>query len=104
MIKFLSLWKIRRIESCIDFDRYVIPVQIQLPIEVLTQSMTQLQKLGRCESRMGVVYVRNDWGFFVLPPPSFGEISVSFYRGVPESEKQRLLEIIALTPGKLLRE
>lgn len=64
--------------SCLDYQSFVFQLTPQ-------SDVSRLCGLGRVErADLGVIYVRAEWGFLVLPPAGFPELRVSFYRQVGE--------------------
>lgn len=83
------------VESCLDYRSYVYSIDPDLSPARYEASRRQLMKLGRAdEERMGVVYVRGPWGFFVIPHQGYPKLRVSFYHDTPATEVNDILSSI----------
>ena len=79
------------VPSCLDYQSFVFRLNQQ-------SDVSRLCILGRVErADLGVIYVRAEWGFLVLPPPGFPELRVSFYRQVEEGRVQAWLDYVGTT-------
>ena len=84
------------VESCVDYQSYVYTIDPTLTPEQFTASRELLIKLGKADKeRMGVVYVRGPWGFFVIPHFGYPTLRVSFYHDTPAIEIDKMLSSIA---------
>ena len=80
------------IESCLDYTSYIYTIDPELSPAQYRTSRRQLITLGRAdEERMGVVYVRGPWGFFVIPQHGFPTLRVSFFHDTPSTEINDIL-------------
>jgi hypothetical protein len=83
------------VESCLDYRSYVYRIDPDLSSARYKASRQQLITLGRTnEERMGVVYVRGPWGFFVIPHHGYSTLRVSFYHDTPITEINDILASI----------
>ena len=83
------------VESCVDYRSYVYSIDPGLSSPRYMASRRQLMTLGKAdEERMGVVYVRGPWGFFVVPHYSYPTLRVSFYHDTPSTEIDAILSLI----------
>lgn len=83
------------VESCVDYQSYVYSIDPGHTPEQYKATRHQLMTLGRAnEERMGVVYVRGPWGFFVIPHYGYPTLRVSFYHDTPTSEINEMLSWI----------
>lgn len=77
--------------ACLDYQAFVFRLGA-VEANRWDLIVSGLCALGRVErAHLGVVYVRADWGFLVLPPPGFPELRVSFYRRVAGERVAALL-------------
>lgn len=85
-------------DSCIDYRSYIFTIGEDIDAIHYEKLRTRLMKLGRAEKeRMGVVYVRGPWGFFVIPHHGYPTLRISFFHDTPDSECDALMmSIIAL--------
>ena len=84
------------VDSCVDYRSYVYHIDSDLSAEHYENVRRRLLKLGRSdEERMGVVYVRGPWGFFVVPHHGFPSLRVSFFHDTPENECHDVLRSIS---------
>ncbi len=90
----------RRVGACLDYRAYVYPLARNATAESHRILCLQLAELGTAEpERLGVTYVRNRWGFLVLPPPGFPELKVSFFKGTDPATEATILQAIAQAIG-----
>ncbi len=83
------------VESCVDYRSYVYNIDPDLSPAHYTASRQQLMTLGKAdEERMGVVYVRGPWGFFVIPHYGYPTLRVSFYHDTTTPEINDILSMI----------
>ena len=83
------------VESCLDYRSYVYTIDPDLSPARYVTSRRQLMTLGRVdEERMGVVYVRGPWGFFVIPGHGYPKLRVSFFHDTPTTEINDVLSSI----------
>ncbi|WP_455221563.1 hypothetical protein [Kaarinaea lacus] len=84
------------VESCVDYQSYVYTIDPNLTPEQFAASRELLINLGNADKeRMGVVYVRGPWGFFVIPHFGYPTLRVSFYHDTPAIEIDKMLSSIA---------
>ena len=84
-----------RAESCLDYQSYVYTIDPDLSPARYVASRRQLMTLGRAdEERMGVIYVRGPWGFFVIPRYGYPTLRVSFFHDTPTTEISDILSSI----------
>jgi hypothetical protein len=83
------------VESCLDYQSYVYRIDPGLTPDQYATSCRHLSTIGEAdEERMGVVYVRGPWGFFVIPHHGYPSLRVSFYHDTPDTEINSVLELI----------
>jgi hypothetical protein len=83
------------VESCVDYQSYLYKIDPGLTAAQYAESRRLLMALGRAdEERMGVVYVRGPWGFFVIPRHGYPTLRVSFYHDTPDTEIEDVLASI----------
>jgi hypothetical protein len=83
------------VESCVDYQSYVYPIDPDLSPAQYLASRQRLMKLGRIDKEgMGVVYVRGSWGFFIIPHYGYPTLRVSFYHDTPPDEIGDILSSI----------
>ena len=83
------------VESCVDYQSYVYHINPGLTPAQYTAARSLLMALGKAdEERMGVVYVRGSWGFFVIPHHGYPTLRVSFYHDTPGTEINNVLSLI----------
>jgi hypothetical protein len=84
------------VESCIDYHSYVYTIDPDLKQERYQATRLQLMKLGSVnEERMGVIYVRGPWGFYVIPQYGYPTLRVSFFHDTPTKEIDDILSLIS---------
>jgi len=85
----------RPVESCVDYKSFVYTIDSDLSPVRYKALRRQLITLGRAdEERMGVVYVRGPWGFFVIPPHGYPILRVSFFHDTSSTEISDVLSSI----------
>jgi hypothetical protein len=85
----------KRVENCLDYQSYVYTVDPGLTQAQFMASRRQLIKLGMAdEERMGVIYVRGPWGFFVIPQHGYPTLRVSFFHDTPTTDIRGILSSI----------
>ena len=83
------------VESCVDYQSYVYSIEPDLTLEQYLALRQRLTALGNAEEeRMGVIYVRGPWGFFVIPHFGYPTLRVSFYHDTPHTEINVVLAMI----------
>jgi hypothetical protein len=83
------------VESCVDYHSYVYSIDPDFNLERYQATRRQLIKLGSTnEERMGVIYVRGPWGFYVIPQYGYPTLRVSFYHDTPTEEINDMLSLI----------
>lgn len=83
------------VESCVDYQSYVYKIDPTHSPEQYKASRDRLMNLGNAdEERMGVIYVRGPWGFFVIPHYGYPTLRVSFYHDTPRTEIDDMLSLI----------
>lgn len=83
------------VESCVDYQSYVYRIDPDLTRAQYEVSCRRLMAIGNAdEERMGVVYVRGSWGFFVIPNYGYPTLRASFYHDTPEAEINDVLSMI----------
>lgn len=83
------------VESCVDYQSYVYKIEPDLTQAQYMASQQLLMRLGKAdEERMGVVYVRGPWGFFVIPHYGYPTLRVSFFHDTPDTEINHVLSLI----------
>jgi hypothetical protein len=88
--------RINRIESCLDYQAFSYLLDPAMSAKTYQVKRQQLMTLGNtCEERMGVVYVRGPWGFFVIPDYGYPTLRISFFHDTPANEIQEKLKAIS---------
>lgn len=83
------------VESCLDYRSYVCAIDQDLSPVRYEAACRLLMQMGRThEERMGVVYVRGPWGFFVIPRQGYPKLRASFFHDTPTSEFSDILATI----------
>jgi len=83
------------VDSCVDYQSYVYKIDPDFLPEQYECTRRRLLTLGNAdEERMGVVYVRGPWGFFIIPHFGYPTLRVSFYHDTPISEINKILSLI----------
>ena len=83
------------VESCVDYRSYVFTIEPGFSKARYMESREKLLTLGRAdEERMGVVYVRGPWGFFIIPHYGYPTLRVSFYHDTSTVEINDVLSLI----------
>ena len=83
------------VESCVDYQSYVYEIDPGLTRAHYMASRQRLMTLGKAdEERMGVIYVRGPWGFFVIPHYGYPTLRASFYHDTPGTEINQVLSLI----------
>jgi len=86
----------RKVPACLDYDAYVFEVSDGARSLDLQRLQHSLERLGRVDrASLGVVYIRSDWGYLVLPPPGFPELKAVFEHRAGEGTKQTILDLTA---------
>jgi len=86
----------RKVPACLDYDAYVFEVSGGTRSLDLQRLQHAVERLGRVDrASLGVVYIRSDWGYLVLPPPGFPELKVVFGHQVSKRTQQRILDLVA---------
>ena len=87
--------RFRHVESCLDYRSYVYAIDPDLSLAQYVASRRQLLTIGKAdEERMGVIYVRGPWGFFVIPHHGYPKLRVSFYHDTPTTEANDVMASI----------
>jgi len=82
-------------KSCVDYRSYVYRIDPNIDEKNFVKLRESLSNLGTAErERMGVVYVRGPWGFFVIPSFGFPNLKVSFFHDTPEYECVEVMQTI----------
>ena len=88
--------RFRPVESCVDYQSYVYHIDSDLTPSQYSISCQRLKSLGNADNeRMGVIYVRGPWGFFVIPNHGYPTIRVSFFYDTPRTELNNMLALIS---------
>jgi hypothetical protein len=88
--------RFRHVETCLDYRSYEYAITPQLSQEQYAASRRRLLTIGRAdEEKMGVVYVRGPWGFFVIPQHGYPVLRVSFFHDTPTTEMDDILTSIS---------
>ena len=75
------------VESCVDYQSYIYTINPDLTQIQYELSRRMLVSLGTAdEQRMGVVYVRGPWGFFVIPHFGYPTLRISFFHDTTDTE------------------
>jgi hypothetical protein len=83
------------VDSCLDYRSYVYLIDPGLSPAQYLASRRQLLTIGKTnEERMGVVYVRGPWGFFVVPQQGYPKLRVSFFYDTPFTEIRNVMASI----------
>lgn len=83
-------------QSCVDYRSYVYQIRKDINLDQFNIIVQRLATLGRAENeRMGVVYVRGPWGFFVIPRLGFPHLRISFFFDTPEKECIEMMKSIS---------
>jgi hypothetical protein len=83
------------VDSCVDYQSYVYAIDPNLSREQYAVSCRSLLTIGRAdEERMGVVYVRGPWGFFVIPHYGYPTLRISFFHDTPAIDSDEVLGAI----------
>jgi len=83
------------VDSCVDYQAYVYHIDTGLTPAQYSTSCQRLKALGNAdEERMGVIYVRGPWGFFVIPQYGYPTIRVSFFFDTSRSEINDVLALL----------
>lgn len=83
------------VESCVDYQSYVYHIDPELTPSQYSLSSQKLKSLGNAEDeRMGVIYVRGPWGFFVIPQYGYPTIKVSFFHDTPSKDMNDVMTLI----------
>jgi hypothetical protein len=83
------------VESCVDYQSYVYHIDPELTPSQYSSSSQKLKTLGDADDeRMGVLYVRGPWGFFVIPRYGYPTIRVSFYFDTPAQDINDVMALI----------
>jgi len=86
----------RRVPACLDYEAYVFDIPVDQDRLDRQRIHRSLEPLGRVDGeRLGVVYIRSDWGHMVLPPVGFPELKVVFHHGTSARTRQRILDLMA---------
>jgi len=83
------------VESCVDYQTYsykISPGLTQLQYDASRRILTTLGTAD--EQRMGVMYVRGPWGFFVIPHYGYPSLRISFFHDATETEINEVLSLI----------
>lgn len=82
-------------KSCVDYRSFVYCIDSNIDEQNFIKLRKELSNLGTAErERMGVIYVRGPWGFFVIPSFGFPNLKVSFFHDTPDSECVELMHTI----------
>ncbi len=86
------------VDSCLDYQSYSCALDPELPVSAFAEVRQLLRQLGTADQeRMGVVYVRGPWGFFVIPGHGYPSLRASFFFDTPDDEIEKVLgEICAV--------
>ncbi|MGD8569072.1 MAG: hypothetical protein PVJ39_13370 [Gammaproteobacteria bacterium] len=91
----ISNQRIGLVDSCLDYQSYVYNIDPALTRAQYEVSCRRLMAVGNvAEERMGVVYVRGFWGFFVIPCYGYPTLRASFFHDTPEAEINDVLSMI----------
>lgn len=83
------------VESCVDYQSYVLSIDPGLTTTEYSGISQRLSSLGKADAqRMGVIYVRGPWGFFVIPCHGYPTLRVSFFHDTPRAEIDSVLALI----------
>jgi len=82
--------------SCIDYRSFVYHIGPDISAARYEEIKNKLKNLGRAEDeRMGVIYVRGPWGFFVIPHFGFSTLRISFFHDTSGSEQIEMMKAIS---------
>ncbi len=81
-----------QVESCVDYQSFVYSLDKQFTPQRYEVCGRLLLSLGTVtEERMGVVYVRGPWGFFVVPAYGYPTLKISFFHDSTSKEIEHVL-------------
>lgn len=84
------------VENCVDYRSFVCPLATTITAAAHTALGARLATLGKAETeRLGVIYIKGNWGFLVYPPRGFPELRVSFYKETDKATEQTILAAIS---------
>lgn len=87
----------RAVENCVDYRSYVYDLDADITPAAFLALRTRLSMLGTMDrERLGVAYIKEQWGFLVFPPRGFPELRVSFYKETDKTTELAIHDAISL--------